>query len=116
MIVAGRSRSSASLRAAVARKSGLAKVDHLLCQLGVRNVPVDRIEPNPAQPRMIIDPTALRELAASVREHGVLQPVLVRPLEEGRYQLVAGERRWRAAPLAPPAAPPARIAGIAHNN
>src|SRR3990172_7734754 len=112
MIVAGRSRSSASLRAAVARKSGLAKVDHLLCQLGVRNVPVDRIEPNPAQPRMIIDPTALRELAASVREHGVLQPVLVRPLEEGRYQLVAGERRWRAARLAQQATVPAMIEEI----
>jgi len=80
--------------------------------LGVRNVPVDRIEPNPAQPRMIIDPTALRELAASVREHGVLQPILVRPLEEGRYQLVAGERRWRAARLAQQATVPAMIEEI----
>ncbi len=80
--------------------------------LGVRNVPVERIEPNPAQPRMIIDPTALRELAASVREHGVLQPVLVRPLDEGRYQLVAGERRWRAARLAQQATVPAMIEEI----
>ena len=80
--------------------------------LGVRNVPVDRIEPNPAQPRMIIDPVALRELAASVREHGVLQPILVRPLDEGRYQLVAGERRWRAARLAQHATVPAMIEEI----
>ena len=80
--------------------------------LGVRNVPVDRIEPNPAQPRMIIDPAALRELAASVREHGVLQPVLVRPLDDGRYQLIAGERRWRAARLAQQATVPAMIEEI----
>ena len=80
--------------------------------LGVRNIPVDRIEPNPAQPRMIIDPAALRELAASVREHGVLQPVLVRPLEDGRYQLIAGERRWRAARLAQQATVPAMIEEI----
>jgi len=86
--------------------------DHGGHPLGVRNVPVDRIEPNPAQPRMIIDPAALRELAASVREHGVLQPVLVRPLDDGRYQLIAGERRWRAARLAQQATVPAMIEEI----
>ena len=80
--------------------------------LGVRNIPIDRIEPNPAQPRMIIDPAALRELAASVREHGVLQPVLVRPLDDGRYQLIAGERRWRAARLVQQATVPAMIEEI----
>jgi ParB family transcriptional regulator, chromosome partitioning protein len=63
---------------------------------GVRVIPVDNIESNPQQPRMIFDPDALRELAASIREHGVLQPILVRPLGANRYQLVAGERRWRA--------------------
>ncbi len=62
----------------------------------VRNIPVDRVEPNPNQPRLAFDQGALDELAASIREHGVLQPVLVRPLPGGRYQLVAGERRWRA--------------------
>jgi ParB family transcriptional regulator, chromosome partitioning protein len=61
---------------------------------------------------MVIDPAALRELAASVREHGVLQPVLVRPLDEGRYQLVAGERRWRAARLAQQTTVPAMIEEI----
>jgi ParB family transcriptional regulator, chromosome partitioning protein len=65
---------------------------------GVRNVPIDRISPNPEQPRMTFDEQALAELAASIREHGVLQPVLVRPTaEHNHYQLVAGERRWRAA-------------------
>lgn len=65
---------------------------------GVRNVPLDRITPNPEQPRMTFDEGALAELAASIREHGVLQPVLVRPSGKPQhYQLVAGERRWRAA-------------------
>jgi ParB/RepB/Spo0J family partition protein len=63
---------------------------------GVRVIPVGNIEPNPDQPRMVFDPDALHELAASIREHGVLQPILVRPLGSNRYQLVAGERRWRA--------------------
>jgi len=65
---------------------------------GVRNIPLDRITPNPEQPRMTFDEQALAELTASISEHGVLQPVLVRPLgEHHHYQLVAGERRWRAA-------------------
>ena len=66
--------------------------------LGVRNVPLERITPNPEQPRMTFDEDALAELAASIREHGVLQPILVRPTDQTQqYQLVAGERRWRAA-------------------
>jgi ParB family transcriptional regulator, chromosome partitioning protein len=63
---------------------------------GVRVIPVDRIEPNPDQPRMAIDESTIDELAASIREHGVLQPILVRPLGGNRWQLIAGERRWRA--------------------
>jgi ParB family chromosome partitioning protein len=63
----------------------------------VRNIPVDRVDPNPNQPRLAMDQASLDELTASVREHGVLQPILVRPQPSGRYQLVAGERRWRAA-------------------
>ncbi len=65
--------------------------------LGIRNVPVDRIEPNPENPRLSFEEGALDELAASIREHGVLQPILVRPRGQGTFQLVAGERRWRAA-------------------
>jgi ParB/RepB/Spo0J family partition protein len=67
---------------------------------GVRNVPIDRIEPNPENPRQVFDESALQELAASIREHGVLQPVLIRPRGPNQFQLVAGERRWRAARLA----------------
>ena len=63
----------------------------------VRNIPVDRIDPNPNQPRMAIDKAGLDDLTASVREHGVLQPILVRPETGNRYQLIAGERRLRAA-------------------
>ncbi|MBA2720430.1 MAG: ParB/RepB/Spo0J family partition protein [Chloroflexi bacterium] len=63
---------------------------------GVKVIAIDRIESNPRQPRTVFDVDALHELAASIREHGVLQPILVRPLGENRYQLVAGERRWRA--------------------
>jgi len=64
--------------------------------VGVRIVPVDRIDSNPQQPRLAFNQDTLDELAASIREHGVLQPILVRPIGPNRYQLVAGERRWRA--------------------
>ena len=63
-------------------------------------VPVGAIRPNPHQPRNFMDPVALEELAASIREHGVLQPLLVTRAAEAGYVLVAGERRWRAAQLA----------------
>jgi ParB family transcriptional regulator, chromosome partitioning protein len=66
----------------------------------LRRVPVDLIEPNPHQPRRSFDEEALTALAASLGARGVLQPVLVRPLAGGRYELIAGERRWRAARLA----------------
>lgn len=58
------------------------------------------IEPNKNQPRQYFDDEALSELADSIKEHGVLQPLIVRPLADGSYQLVAGERRWRASRLA----------------
>lgn len=63
-------------------------------------VAVAAIEPNPRQPRTNFEDAALRELAASVQEYGVLNPLTVRPLSEGRYELIAGERRLRAARLA----------------
>ena len=58
------------------------------------------IEPNREQPRKIFDEAALSELADSIATHGVIQPLLVRPIKDGGYQLVAGERRWRAARIA----------------
>jgi ParB family transcriptional regulator, chromosome partitioning protein len=66
----------------------------------LQDVPVDRIVPNPNQPRRHFDEAALVALSSSLTERGVLQPVLVRPLPDGDYELVAGERRWRAAQLA----------------
>jgi ParB family chromosome partitioning protein len=65
-----------------------------------RELPVELIAPNPAQPRRGFDEQALLALAESIRTRGVLQPVLVRPLVGGRYELIAGERRWRAARMA----------------
>lgn len=59
-------------------------------------IPLDSIEPNPRQPREVFDPDALAELVTSIREVGILQPVVVREVDPGRYQLIMGERRWRA--------------------
>ncbi len=63
-------------------------------------IPVDDIAPNPRQPRDVFDEEALQDLAASISEVGLLQPVVVRATAEGRYELVMGERRWRASKLA----------------
>ena len=60
-------------------------------------LPLREIEPNRSQPRKQFDEGALAELADSISQHGILQPLLVRPLVSGGYQIVAGERRWRAA-------------------
>lgn len=66
----------------------------------LREIRVEDIEPNPEQPRTRFDDVTLGELAASIRAHGLLQPVVVRDVGTGRYRLVVGERRWRAARLA----------------
>jgi ParB family transcriptional regulator, chromosome partitioning protein len=79
---------------------------------GVKVIPVDRIESNPEQPRLAFDESTLEELAASIREHGVLQPILVRPVDENRFQLIAGERRWRASKIAGMATIPALVEEI----
>jgi ParB family transcriptional regulator, chromosome partitioning protein len=65
----------------------------------ITRIPLDLVDPNPLQPRTAFQPDRLQELADSIRANGIIQPLVVRP-REGRYQLVAGERRWRAARLA----------------
>ena len=64
------------------------------------NLPVARIRPGKYQPRTKMDQQALAELAASIRSQGLMQPLLVRPVDRDRYELIAGERRWRAAQMA----------------
>jgi ParB family transcriptional regulator, chromosome partitioning protein len=63
----------------------------------LRELPVELVKPNPKQPRTSFDAEALTALASSIEESGVVQPLLVRPLHDGSYELIAGERRWRAA-------------------
>jgi ParB family chromosome partitioning protein len=67
---------------------------------GINRIPVDEIETNPKQPRRDFDEQALNELAESIRIHDIIQPVTVTKLPSGRYRLITGERRWRAAKLA----------------
>ena len=74
-----------------------------------REIPVELIRRSPYQPRRKLDAEALEELTRSVRAHGVVQPVVVRPVGEDRYELVAGERRWRAAQQAGLATVPAMV-------
>jgi ParB family chromosome partitioning protein len=75
----------------------------------LRELPVELIKPNPSQPRTNFDPEALSALAASIESSGVVQPLIVRPLPDGSYELVAGERRWRAAQQAGLAKVPAVV-------
>ena len=91
----------------MAKKSGLGKgLGALMLEnntdsmVSTSTLNINEITPNKEQPRKTFDEAALEELADSIRQHGVLQPLLVRPLTSGGYQLVAGERRWRASRLA----------------
>jgi ParB family transcriptional regulator, chromosome partitioning protein len=87
------------------RPKGLGRgLDALLAGSDVVNAPeaqqtlaIERLRPGKYQPRTQMDDASLDELAASIREHGIMQPVLVRPVEHGRFEIIAGERRWRAA-------------------
>lgn len=63
-------------------------------------LPIAKVEPNVSQPRSYFDEVALTELAESIKQHGMIQPITVRKLESGYYQIIAGERRWRAARMA----------------
>ncbi len=78
----------------------------------LREVPIDQIERNPWQPRKQFDAESMRELADSIREHGVLQPILVRELPQGGFQLIAGERRWQASQQAGLTSLPCRIVDV----
>ena len=66
----------------------------------INEIPVDSIEANPFQPRTHFDQEALKELCESIKVHGIIQPITVRKLSEGKYQLISGERRWQASKLA----------------
>ena len=66
----------------------------------IRTLPISRVEPREDQPRVSFDEASLQELAESIAEYGLIQPITVRRLENGYYQIIAGERRWRAARLA----------------
>lgn len=66
----------------------------------INEIAIDQIEPNPNQPRREFDPTALQELADSISQLGIVQPISLRKMENGTYQIIAGERRWRASQLA----------------
>src|SRR5438477_9202148 len=77
--------------------------------VGLREVPVGDIRPNPWQPRTHFDEQELQELADSIREHGVLQPVLVSQQPDGSFQLITGERRWRAVQMAGMSTVPAMV-------
>ncbi|VAX30624.1 Chromosome (plasmid) partitioning protein ParB, partial [hydrothermal vent metagenome] len=84
------------MKDALGRGLGALIPDH---RQGVQEIEIKKIKPNPEQPRKIFDAQALRELTASIKEKGILQPVMVRRAENGNYYLIAGERRWRAAAL-----------------
>lgn len=74
--------------------------DSALSSAELRKLPVEKLTPGRYQPRRDLHPEALEELAASIRQQGIMQPVVVRPLAQGNYEIIAGERRWRAAQLA----------------
>ena len=82
----------------------------------LREVPLDAVAPNPRQPRGTFDDDTLAELAASIREVGLLQPIVVREQDNDRYELVMGERRWRAARLAGLQAVPAIVRTVPDTN
>ncbi|MGE0375502.1 MAG: ParB/RepB/Spo0J family partition protein [Planctomycetaceae bacterium] len=78
----------------------------------LREIPIGGIERNPWQPRKQFDADSMRELSDSIREHGVLQPILVRELPQGGFQLIAGERRWQAAQQAGLTTLPCRVVDV----
>ncbi len=80
--------------------SAMTKKDSTVTETELKQLPIDKIQKGAYQPRVNIDPNALQELAESIKAQGLVQPVIVRRLDSGFYELVAGERRWRAAQIA----------------
>src|SRR3954469_15267673 len=81
----------------------------------LRMIAIDRVQPGKYQPRTRMDETSLRKLADSIREQGVMQPILVRPVDGARFEIIAGERRWRAAGQAGLAEIPALVRTVPDN-
>jgi ParB family chromosome partitioning protein len=90
----------------------LAGADEASDRESLQTLAIDRVKPGRYQPRTRMDEASLDDLAASIREHGVMQPILVRPVEGGRFELIAGERRWRAAQRAGLAEIPALVKSV----
>ncbi len=82
----------------------------------LNEIPIEQIEPNPDQPRREFDPTALQELAASIQNMGIIAPITLRQVAPDRYQIIAGERRWRASQIAGLKAIPAYIRTVEDEN
>lgn len=82
----------------------------------INEIPIDQIHPNAEQPRSLFDEEALQELAVSIKEIGLIQPITLRQLSENNFQIIAGERRWRAAQLAGLKSLPAYIRTISDEN
>lgn len=82
----------------------------------ISEIPIEQIEANPNQPRREFDETALNELANSIREIGIIQPITLRQVEDNKFQIIAGERRWRASQIAGLRAMPAYIRTIKDEN
>jgi len=82
----------------------------------LQTLAIDRVRPGKLQPRTHMDDAALAELAESIKEQGVMQPILVRPVDNGRFEIIAGERRWRAAQRAGLREIPALVKDVDDNN
>lgn len=82
----------------------------------LNEIPLDNIEPNPNQPRREFDEEALKELATSIREIGIIQPITLRQVDGGKYQIIAGERRWRASQMAGLKSIPAYVRTVQDEN
>ena len=82
----------------------------------LNEIPIEQIEPNPDQPRREFDPTAMEELAASIQNMGIIAPITLRQVSHDRYQIIAGERRWRASQMAGLKTIPAYIRTVEDEN